>query len=87
MKISGHFTNIYPLKMPNFYPVSHAPLSSCLPFEHYSPKMGSLDIEPLYSPLCPRISLYVKGQACMYVCLSVSLSVCVSVDFRHLRLM
>ncbi len=31
------------------------PSSSCLTFEHSSTKMGSLDIGPVYSTLCPRI--------------------------------
>ena len=55
-KISANFINIYPLKKPNSSSVWHGPPSSCLPFEHSSTKMGSLDIDPVYSTLCPRIT-------------------------------
>ncbi len=55
-KISANFINIYPLKKPKSSPVWHGPPSSCLPFEHSSTKMGSLDIDPVYSTLCPSIT-------------------------------
>ncbi len=49
----------------NHQPPTHAkflccsacpPPSSCLSFEHSSAKMGSLDIDPVYSTLCPSIT-------------------------------
>ncbi len=52
-----HFIHVYPLKKPNFSSVWHGPLSKWLPFEYSSTKMGSLDIQPLYSTLYPRITL------------------------------
>ena len=56
MKISVHFIHFYPSKVPNFNPDWHAPpLSRRLPFEHSSPKMGSLDFEAVHSTLCPSI--------------------------------
>ncbi len=42
-----------PLKKPLFSPVWHGPPSSWVPFEHSSTKMGSLDIDPVYSTLHP----------------------------------
>ncbi len=56
MKISVHFISIYPLKKPNFSSVWHGPLSRWLPFEHSDTKMGSLDIELVYSTLCTNIT-------------------------------
>ena len=55
MRISANFIHVYPLKMPNFSSVWHALLSRWLPFEHSSTIMGSLDIDPVYSTLCPSI--------------------------------
>ncbi len=45
-----------PLKKPNFSSFWHGPLSRWLPFEHSGTKMGSLDIDPVYSTLCPSIT-------------------------------
>ena len=56
MKISASFIHFYPLKKSNFSSVWHALLSRWLPFEHSSTKMGSLDIDPVYSTLCPSIT-------------------------------
>ncbi len=56
MKMSASFIHVYPLTMPNFSSVWHALLSMWLPFEHSSAKMGSLDIDPVYSTLCPSIT-------------------------------
>ncbi len=56
IKISGHFIHFFPLKKPNFSSVWHGPPFTWLSFEHLSAKMGSLDIEPLYSTLCPSIT-------------------------------
>ncbi len=55
MKISAKFICFYPLKKPNFYSIWHGSLSRWLPFEHSSIEMGSLDIDPVYSTLCPSI--------------------------------
>ena len=54
-KISTNFINFNPLKKPNFEPHQYSSLSSWVPFEHFSTKMGYLDIEPLYSMSCPSI--------------------------------
>ncbi len=56
MKISVHFISIYPFKKPFFSPVCCGPLSRWPPFEHSTAKMGSLDIDPVYSTLCPSIT-------------------------------
>ncbi len=56
MKISANFIYVDPLKKPNFSSVWDGSLSRWLPFEHSSTKMGSLDIDPVYSTLCPRIT-------------------------------
>ncbi len=55
-KISANFIHVYPLNKPNFSSVWHGSLSSWLLFEPSSSKMGSLDIDPVYSTLCPRIT-------------------------------
>ncbi len=56
MKISGHFIHVFPLKKPLSSPVWHGPHSRWPPFEHSSTKMGSLDIDPVYSTLYPSIT-------------------------------
>ncbi len=56
MKISGNFISIYPLKKPIFSSVWHGSPSRWLLFEHSSTKMGGLDIELVYSTLCPNIT-------------------------------
>ncbi len=56
MKISANFIHFYPLKKSYFSSVWHGSLSKWLPFEHSSSKMGSLDIDPVYSTLCSRIT-------------------------------
>ncbi len=56
MKISANFIHVFPLKKPLFSPVWHGPHSRWPPFEHSSTKMGSLDIDPVYSTLCPSIT-------------------------------
>ncbi len=57
-KISVHFIHFYPLNKPNFSSIWHAPPPppGWLPFEHSGTKMSSLDIDPVYSTLCPRIT-------------------------------
>ncbi len=45
-----------PWRKLNFSSVWHGPLSRWLPFEPSSSKMGSLDIDPVYSTLCPSIT-------------------------------
>ena len=56
VKLSVHFIHFYPLKRPNFFSVWHGPPSRWLPFEHSSTKVGSLDIDPVYSTLYPSIT-------------------------------
>ncbi len=56
MKISANFIHFFPLKKPLFSPVWHGHPSRWPPFEHSSTKMGNLDIDPVYSTLCPRIT-------------------------------
>ncbi len=55
MKISANFIHFYPLKKPYFCSVWHTP-SRWPSFEHSSTKMGSLNIELVYSTLCPSIT-------------------------------
>ncbi len=43
----SHFSVLFGMPPPSRWP----------PFEHSSTKMGSLDIDPVYSTLCPRITL------------------------------
>ncbi len=56
MKISANFIHFFPLKKPLFSPVWHGPPSRWPPFEHSSTRMGSLDIDLVYSTLCPSIT-------------------------------
>ncbi len=56
MKFSANFIHFYPLKKSYFCSVWPGPLSRGLPFEHSSSKMGTLDIELVYSTLCPSIT-------------------------------
>ncbi len=56
MKVSANFIHFYLLKMPYFYSVWCGPPSRWPSFEHSSTKMGSLDIDPVYSTLCPSIT-------------------------------
>ncbi len=56
MKISDNFIHFYPLKKPKFQPLHHAPLSRWPPLEHSRTKMSGLDVEPLYSTLCPSFT-------------------------------
>ncbi len=56
VKSSVHFIHFYPLKKPNFSSVWHGSLSRWLPFEHSGTKMGSLNIDPVHSTLCPSIT-------------------------------
>ncbi len=57
MKISGSFINFYLLKKPHVMPFWHDPVSRWPPSEHFSTKMGSFDIEPLWHrTLCPSIT-------------------------------
>ncbi len=44
------------LKNPNFSSFWHGSLARWPPFERSSTKTGSLDIDPVYSTLCPRIT-------------------------------
>ncbi len=53
MKISGNFINNDPLKMPNFYPLWHAPPPLVV---FLLSIVGSLDTDPVYSTLCPSIT-------------------------------
>ncbi len=46
----------FPLKKLNIPPLWHAALFSPSGLKHCSTKMGSLDIQPLYSTLCPKIA-------------------------------
>ncbi len=56
IKFSGPILSMFtPSKSPNFSPVWHGLVSRCLPFEHSSTKMGSLDIDTVCSALCPSI--------------------------------
>ncbi len=56
MKISANFIHFFPLKKLLFSPVWHGPPSRWPPFEHSSTQMGSLDIDHVYSTLCPSIT-------------------------------
>ena len=64
VKISVHFINVYPLKKPKFSSVWPGPSFRWLPFEHSSIKTGSLDIQPLYSTLCPSITSTRSTSSC-----------------------
>ncbi len=55
-KFPANFVHFYPLKKPDFRPVQHAVLSRWSPFGHSSSKMGSPDIEPLYSTSHPSMT-------------------------------
>ncbi len=57
--VHENFSQFHPLFPPQkvtFQSCLAWPPSSCLAFEHSSTKMGSLDIDPVYSTLCPRIT-------------------------------
>ncbi len=56
MKISANFIHFVPLKKLKFSSVWHGPLSRWLPFEHSGTKMDILEIDPVYSTLCPSIT-------------------------------
>ncbi len=54
MKISAEFIHVYPLKKPVLFGMAPSPGGLLL---STSTKMGSLDFDPVYSTLCPSITL------------------------------